>query len=425
MRLRYFMKIMAMFLVLVGISIIAFAGTRLRKQEPPIPTGKIPIKVSNYYLSESVRETIREMGKALSYGDIKDRATYEALVRKLEAVNEAIERKDKAKTRRALNAFIKETKRYAVKGRIKDTRVMILNAKNMLENMDNAAEFVNYDATIEFDQKTGNYIFRWRGYRGNPVVAIFEPATKIDVIIKASAELMDTSKHRYMYNYEILNGKDSLQDVSDFWVEYKAPIYNVRAPKGWKGWINSGTRFAPPTCSWGANEPDETVTPTGWLPVPKARIRPSTSLKGFSFESDGLPGIVNCYAKGFTQAMRVPEEMPEELDRIPLNRFPLDLVSGKTIGPVREPEVFDRIEFSNYIASLARESLSLGWIGKKEILEGLLTKLELAGRGSTEEAKRLLHGMIDEIEKMGEEDMSSESRSLLKLNIFYLLDKIR
>lgn len=424
MRSIYITSVIVAFTFSVSISSIAFGESFLRRPDWEIPT-KVLIKESSYYLSESVENAIKMTNECLSPRYIKDKATCDILVSRLKAIDEGLRKRDKVITKRAIEGFIKEAKRQRAKGRITREwlRMALANGNGLLDRVDGAAEFVNYEAAIDFDPKSGNYIYRWRGSDGRPVVAIFEPATKVDVVVKAYAEI-DSITRRYRYSYEVFNKETSVQDISSFSVEYGGAIQDIKAPKGW--W---GLSYHPqhPTWVWAATEMDEKAPPPpspGGIPIPWARIKPGMSLKGFSFESSNPPGIVKCYSQGFTQPIRVPEEMPEELaNTLPIG-YPQNCVWGKTIGPVEEPKVFDRIRFSEYIASLARESFSLGWIGKKEILEDILSQLDVAGKSGPSECRGLLKAMISDIEKIPEEDISSEARSLLKLNILYLLERV-
>jgi len=158
---------------------------------------------------------------------------------------------------------------------------------------------------VEYDPKTGNYVYTWKNLHGELQTRIYEPPIKIDVIVKASVEF-DQATGKYKYAYELVNLPTSQQSVHMLVIERKAEIENVTSPDSdWKG---SSKPSANPNAFGGKRV-------WAWTDIKYQRhgIPAGHRQGGFSFESAGLPGIVDCYAQGYTELPKGREADPKEV----------------------------------------------------------------------------------------------------------------
>lgn len=76
----------------------------------------------------------------------------------------------------------------------------------------------------------------------------------------------------------------------------------------------------------------------------------------------------------------------------------------------------------------ANESLELGWIANRGILQSLQAKLDNAERqlqrGNTPTALNVLRAFMNEVEALPENQLSSEAYALLKYNAEYLIQQL-
>jgi len=96
---------------------------------------------------------------------------------------------------------------------------------------------------------------------------------------------------------------------------------------------------------------------------------------------------------------------------------------GKTIGPVPIPEPFEQTRFIEQIISYTNQSISEGWIDKKEVIEYAKNELNKIKKSSNN--KNLIKSFLEKIEEYYKKDMIlSEAYVLLKYNLEYLLPKM-
>ena len=411
-------------LLLLGVTSTGWAARKPLEK----PTLKIEIKEPKrdprrFGVGNSIDAQILEIDKGLSFGWITNQATAEYLKKILESVKEAANKKDKAATKTILQNFIKEVEILKDKKRLDSTMLSILttNARGLIKNLDRAREFEELTSSVKFDPTTANYIYSWQGYDGTRKSVVYEPATKIDVIVEAGVK---SANRGYKYNYKVVNLKTGLQDITTFAVEYKAPVVRASSPEGWL----SRSFVQKPVWGWSGEQ--------------KAAIKPGDSFADFTFQSKGLPGIVKCYAQGYTKIMRFPEEKPSEIGKSIPKHFE-NMVSGKTIGPVSVSKDFNPLIFANNLSSLVQESFSLGWIDDEEVARSLEGKLREAsfniGLGLdrtfkairfilapklNREARNSLEIFVKEVESQEDKHITSEAASLLTLNAQYLIDHL-
>lgn len=413
-------------LLLLGVTSAGWAERKpLEKPILKIKDVKLSVERPNPFSAVTRIETIiRNLRKYFSIGWIDNQAIVESLEEKLEAARVFANKKDKIGTKNNLQAFLKDLELQEHKKHICPRAASMLReyAQTFIDkHLDNAPEFIEYYSAVRFDPKTSNYIFSWKGYDGTRKSVIFEPATKIDVIVKVKIE---STNRGYKYEYKVVNLKTSLQDIRTFAVEYGAPVVRASSPDGWL----SRSFVQKPV--W------------GWLGKQKLTIKPGDSFADFTFQSKGLPGIVKCYAQGYTKIMEFPEEKPSEIGKSIPKHFE-NMVSGKTIGPVSVSKDFNPLIFANNLSSLVQESFSLGWIDDEEVVRSLEEKLKEAsfniGLGLNRtlrairfiltpklnrEARNSLESFVNEVESQKDKHILPEAHALLTFNAHYLIDHL-
>lgn len=185
----------------------------------------------------------------------------------------------------------------------------------------------------------GDFRLSWLGEGGKMVTAILAPAWKVSVVVSAAARAGERGLITYSYSVRIL--PESAQPMANFAVGAEVPLFDSVAPPGWRslrpsfrtevsGWSDAGEVVGAPKGSllefaFSASTVAEAME--------VSRILGGT---GFVHTAASLPGVVRCWARGQTEIMRVPEEVPQELQD--WRPRPLeDSVSGWTIGPVAVP----------------------------------------------------------------------------------------
>ena len=274
-------------------------------------------------------------------------------------------------------------------------------------NFDTSAQNVEYDAGSK------NYKIYYENYEGERKFWVLEPANKIEIYVNANVEF-NPATQTYRYSYKVTSTKNSLQNVWSFSVECKDSIGSISSPKGW----GAGMYSYIPVLDWAGDPYHDRV------------IKPGETVGGFSFQTQGLPGIVKCYAEGYIELFvfsNFESECAEEAG--PILPHPIEnCVSGNTVGPTAPPEAFEPLSFLDNLISLKEQVYSLGWINNKGILNSLNQKLEAAKKniqkGKINTAKNILNAFINEVEAQKEKHLSSEAYALLKFNAQYLIENL-
>ena len=102
---------------------------------------------------------------------------------------------------------------------------------------------------------TGNYRIYYRGQDGKVHFVRFEPATKVDVIVKSTVEKPTSAQGispsagppEYIYKYQIQSLKTSRQPIRTFVIRMKTPVIRMKTPKGTKISLINPKDW----CSWG------------------------------------------------------------------------------------------------------------------------------------------------------------------------------
>lgn len=262
----------------------------------------------------------------------------------------------------------------------------------------------------------------------------------------------------FTYGYEIINGKDSIGDLTDFDIDISKPVNGMQLSNeglvnATKHVIGSGVLKMPTTV------PMVPVgfpyVPDGWLAGPSImgtggwgafRLKPGLSASGFVLQSRGIPTIRDFRAnpvfdtelmKYYPDVESLPNEEVVKVDEQLKKDREAIAYKGKTIGPTAPPANFIPLSFIDYIIDLKHQAASLGWIKNEGVVKSLDGKLDNAKKklteGSTGAAKNILNAFINEVEAQGcatyencppGKHLTSEAHALLKYNALYLIDSL-
>lgn len=274
--------------------------------------------------------------------------------------------------------------------------------------------------SITLDPSTGNYIIRYQGGNGQEQEIEYEPATKIEPLVKASV-YYNNGSDLCKYEYTITNGENSKQRLFSFSVEKQSSVFSINKPN--KDW-HIGQFYYRPIVDWYNSKG------SGGLSNPYDGIAPDSSASGFSFQSSGLPTIVSSFFEGTAKGLGFPDEPPMEIEEMldPLIRFPANTVQRKTLGPKDPPDPFIITAFLDTLVSYKHQALDLGWITNKGIANSLDKKLENARKqlekGKVKQAINMLNAFLNEVEAQKDKHLTSEAYALLKFNVEYLIQKL-
>ncbi len=282
---------------------------------------------------------------------------------------------------------------------------------------------VGGDAVVAYDSQHQVYVFTYPGYDSKPRKMYFELGTKVDAIVEAAVSQGD-KPNSFKYQYTVHNQKNSRQGLGWFVVTSYGDVSTISAPdEGWRSAHLPTPTFPKESgVSWMDSKRREGIPPP---PVTEAKamssgIPPGRSASGFSFQSELLPGIVLCYAKGWDFIPVTHGEAPGEVDTLVHDNSFLFL-SGKTVGPVATNRPTDAVRLLMQLRAWVTEAVDLGWINDANVDTQLVGKIgravELAGKPDRIALKRQLLDMLQLAESEKDVHFSSELYCILKYNL--------
>lgn len=246
---------------------------------------------------------------------------------------------------------------------------------------------------IDFDPKTGNYIFTWKGLDGKPKRAIYVPPWKASLTVIAKVKFQPPNN--FIYNYNLINSPKSLQSIIGFNLAMSESPKYVRVTKGWKFFGVNLTAYGKFADFSGVEKP----------------MKPGQSI-AFEIASSHPPAVVTCYAFTDAPIMRVPEEMPGELEeRLP--RGFEGLLRGKTVGP------FKGLNF-NKLLSDWQIAIQEGWVKEKKFanrVRSILKQIMLWERQKQFGKIREAVGELVNFAQKNHKYMEPEAQALLLISL--------
>ena len=353
-------------------------------------------------------DTSRELGK------IEKELVADPLKGQLEHARIQFERGDLRGTEKALEAFLDSVDAYYTRKMMPESTYRILqhNGQRILDGLPLREEFKTFPV-ISLDRAKGVYVI----VHGEDKVA-YEPPTNIDAVVAARVQFDDEIR-AYRYSYSVTSLTSSKQNIRTFPVSYGYPVSMLTGPPAWLQGFYSGR----PLCSW-------SHTPHSAEPRSEPGIPPGSTESGFGFASYGLPGIVDCYAQGYTPLMNLTRnvEIHEVLDS--LRVFERRYVHGKTLGPVSSPDLDTPIKVIERLERYVDEALDIGWLSTGQVAESLRERLESVEKAlesnGTSRAEDLLRDFIVYVEQKASSDqIKPEAADLFRINGQWILQASR
>lgn len=247
----------------------------------------------------------------------------------------------------------------------------------------------------------------------------YEKSNKVSVFVNPKVTYSAGHK-RFLYEYNVVNSAKSIQSIWAFSIIFDESYRNVKAPAGWATFRPNNPKL-PKMIDWAAVECGDYIPVHSNIDPSPYQISPGKSLSGFSFESPGLPGIVNFYAEGFTRLPKFPkglaENPPKEYDRLD------DVFKNYTVGPVFMADLSPGSLLSR-LGSLTMEIQNYNWAKTKLVSDNLVYKLECAQKelfkGDNKSTCNQLYAYINILDQQ-KDQFTDNSYSLLKVNAEYII----
>lgn len=167
---------------------------------------------------------------------------------------------------------------------------------------------------------SGDYVITYRASEGSYAQVIFEPATKIEPILKSKYKTKSGSGV-ISYGYKLKSKVTSKQPISSIrtTVSVEAPtLTTLPAPTGWLGSLSLVAPGAGSRLGWRYRQ----------LDVKLGGLDPGKSIEGFEFEASDLPGVAVMRIEGASRTTTWLGEVPDiettvgaQVNQLRLNDF--------------------------------------------------------------------------------------------------------
>ncbi len=254
---------------------------------------------------------------------------------------------------------------------------------------------------IDYDPKTGNYIFQWKGMDRKMKEAVYVPRWKAILTIIATVQ---SQPNGFRYTYVLINAPKSPQAINGFGLVISEELKQVRVSLGWRfrGIVKT------------------TIGKLADFFYEELPLKPGSSLR-IEFLSPYPPSIIKCYASGDVPIMRVPEEMPGELeDRLPRGIEETEL-RGWTVGPVA------KVSFSRLLSDW-QVAIKEGWVKDEKVAgrvaQDLRQILLMVNQKRYEQVQRKAKALI-QFTKQNQKLLEPEAQALVFFTLPYLINRLQ
>lgn len=155
------------------------------------------------------------------------------------------------------------------------------------------------------------------------------------------------------------------------------------------------------------------------------RIVPGKVTPGFVFSSAGLPAIRDIRVDPNIDTEKLGAEYEENSEKLEILEEKVKW-TGKTIGPKAPPKTLNIAGFLSDLIGSKDQSVQLGWVKNKGVLNSLEVKLNEAQKkiasGDLKAAKNILTAFLSEVAAQKDKGLSPEAYAILYFNAKYLID---
>ena len=256
---------------------------------------------------------------------------------------------------------------------------------------------------INYDPKTGDYILQWIGLDGKPKRATYVPSWKAILTVTATVRPQGEGFH---YVYILSNAPNSPQAVDGFSLKISLQPSKVRVSNNWEFWGIEGSMVG------------KLARFSAHGRLSSSPLKPGSSLR-IEFSSPFPPGVVKCYASGDAPLMRVPEELPQELeDRLPKGMVQ-EYLFGFTIAPTEKPSL-------QPLVSDWEISVKEGWVKDEQVGRRLSHELQRILRLVYQKRCREAQGKVNQVIRFAQHNrklLEPEAQALIFLTLPYLMKR--
>ena len=279
---------------------------------------------------------------------------------------------------------------------------------------DGVWEIISYDADSELRDipKVNSYdgmVYSLSETIQIDSINMFFPRNNFNAIVKM--KVFYKNDDTLFFNYQIYNEASSGQFINTFDV-YSGldSVTGVTAPNGWIGdsrhkgiaWWDS-TNY----CCF----------------TTKYKIKPGNTLSGFSYQTNGLPIIVDAYLRGYNYQWQ-----GDYINNTRVNDYLNNSVIIKTIAAKLPPSPFVPFDFLDTLGSYNNQSYDLGWIQTQETRDKYNNHFNNAKnylqQNNNSAAQSELQLVLNECNADSSTVLSSEAYALLYFNTEYLIEQI-
>jgi hypothetical protein len=283
-------------------------------------------------------------------------------------------------------------------------------------------QYVKYavEGKITRDQGAGTYNLEWTGVDGQKKRLNWVPPNKIAAEVAAAVNY-DPKLQSFEYSYDVTSLAASEQKLQSLYITSRSEVASGANP--------DGTWYSSPFTQY-LRQVFRTEGGWTWSQTMGGRfgLNPGETAKRFRLRSVGVPTVVKCYARGYTETLRSSEDVPEELMEA-IDRISWKVPYGPTIGPGLPADRMSSQLIAQSLPQFLEISIKQRWITEGDDSTALKRILEKVGHavssGNQAEAVKFTDEAIRQLNKaFGNATLLSEARGLLAYNLAALRDKV-
>lgn len=295
---------------------------------------------------------------------------------------------------------------------------------SMFPSIVSTAWSANESVNGYYDSKNDWLVFEWTNPENGKQQTILDSTSKVKPAVHSSVSFNATTG-TYTYTFDVTNLAEAAQPIDTFSVKHSAAVSSATSPAPQSEWYSTEYQGKG---AW------------SWTRIGSANagIPANQTVKGFSFQSKGIPSIVDSWFNGkrrakfhFPSPDNDTEEVQSSFNRVYNNlkaQYPNKFVNAvhlQTIGPVDPPATFNAASSIQNLITLVNQSRTQGWIDNEGIANSLLAKLNTAlskVSSDPKTAKNTLGAFLSDVQAQNGKHLSSEAYALLYFNGQYAMN---
>jgi hypothetical protein len=282
-------------------------------------------------------------------------------------------------------------------------------------------QYVKYavEGKITRDQAAGTYNLEWTGVDGQKKKLNWAPPNKVAAEVAAAVNY-DPKQQAFEYSYDVTSLAESEQKLQSLYITSRYEVDSGANP--------DGTWYSSPFTQC-LRQVFRTEGGWTWSQTMGGRfgLDPGQTAKRFRLRSLGVPTVVKCYVRGYTQTLQSSEDVPEELMEA-IDRISWKVPYGPTIGPGLPADRMSSQQIAQSLSQFLEISIKQRWIREGDDATTLKRLLEEVGQavssGNQAEVVKFSDEAVRQLNKAFENaTLLSEARGLLAYNLAAPRDK--